>query len=253
MTTTSPIALITGAACRIGAGIARYLHARGYALALHCRHSRAALQALGDELEAIRPGSTLLIQADLTNAACWSGLVAQTLARFGRLDALINNAAAFYPTPLDAATPAQWDDLFATNARAPFFLTQAAAPHLRASRGAIVNLADIYAQTPLRGHAIYSISKAALVMLTRALALELAPRVRVNAIAPGAILWPESGADLERQQQLLAATPLARTGHVDEIAEAVHWLLAGAGYITGQVLNVDGGRTLGSGLERCLE
>jgi len=241
----SPIALITGTARRIGAGIARHLHARGYALALHCRHSRAELQALANELDAIRPGGTLILQADLVDVERLPGLVSQTVQRFGRLDALINNASAFYPTPLDTTTPAQWEDLFASNARAPFFLTQAAAPYLKASGGAVVNIADIYAETPLRGHPMYSISKAALVMATRALALELAPEVRVNAIAPGAILWPEHGRDVERERQLIAATPLARLGQVEDIAEAVHWLLTGARYTTGQVLRVDGGRGLG--------
>jgi len=245
MPTHLPIALITGAARRIGAGIARHLHAHGYALALHCRHSRDQMQALAGELEATRPGSTLILQADLGEVERLPGLVAATVERFGRLDALVNNASAFYPTPLAEATPAQWDDLFASNTRAPFFLAMAAAPHLKASAGAIVNITDIYAQVPLRGHSIYSMSKAALMMATRALALELAPEVRVNAIAPGAILWPEHGHELEREQRLIASTPLARMGRVEDIAGAVHWLLTCAHYTTGQVLRVDGGRGLG--------
>jgi len=240
-----PVALLTGAARRIGAGVACHLHARGYALALHCRHSRAELQALADELDAIRPGSTLILQADLVDVECLPGLVDKAVQHFGRLDALINNASAFYPTPLETATPAQWDDMFASNARAPFFLAQAAAPYLKASSGTVVNIADFYAQTPLRGYPLYSISKAALVMATRVLALELAPEVRVNAIAPGAILWPEHGREVERERQLIASTPLARLGQVEDIAEAVHWLLNGARYTTGQVLRVDGGRGLG--------
>jgi len=238
----SPTALITGAARRIGAGIARVLHARGYTLALHCHTSRAEAEALATELNAIRARSACVFTADLADVGRLPDLIHQVLARFGQLDALINNASAFYPTPLESATPAQWDDLLASNARAPFFLAQAAAPHLKARRGAIVNLADVYASSPLRGHAIYSMSKAALVMATRALALELAPEVRVNAVAPGAILWPESGRDPARETRLLAATPLARLGQVEEIAEAVHWLLAGASFTTGQVLRVDGGR-----------
>jgi len=242
MPTVHPVALVTGAARRIGAAIARHLHAQGYALVLHCRHSCAQAQTLAAELEAIRPGSTLVVQADLADMECLPGLVAAAAERFGRLDALVNNASSFYPTPLDQATPAQWEDIFASNARAPFFLTKAAAPQLKASGGAVVNLADVYAQAPLRGHSIYSISKAALVMATRALALELAPEVRVNAIAPGAILWPEHGPDHAREQRLIACTPLARIGRVEEIAEAVHWLLSGASYTTGQVLAVDGGR-----------
>jgi len=245
MPTPSPIALVTGAARRIGAGIARHLHAHGYALALHCRHSRAEMQVLADELDTIRPGSTLPLQADLNKVERLPDLVTQTVSRFGRLDALVNNASAFYPTPLAEATPAQWEDLFACNARAPFFLAKAAAPHLKASGGAIVNIADLYAEAPLCGHSIYSMSKAALVMATRALALELAPEVRVNAIAPGAILWPEHGHSLEREQRLIASTPLARMGRVEDIAEAVHWLLTSVRYTTGQVLRVDGGRGLG--------
>jgi len=244
MPAMSPVALITGAARRIGAGIARHLHAHGYALALHYRHSRDPAQALAAELDATRPGSTLILQADLVDVERLPELVARTMERFGRLDALINNASAFYPTPLDTATPAQWEDLFASNARAPFFLAQAAAPYLKMTGGAIVNLADIYAETPLRGHPVYSISKAALVMATRALALELAPQVRVNAIAPGAILWPEHGRDLERERHLMASTPLARMGRIEDIAGAVHWLLDGAGCISGQILRVDGGRSL---------
>jgi len=240
----SPVALITGAARRIGAAIARRLHGEGYALALHCHQSRSEAGALAAELNAIRPGSALVMQMDLREVERLPELITQVVAHFGHLDALVNNASAFYPTPLDAATPAQWDDLFSSNARAPFFLAKAAAPHLKARRGAMVNLADIYAETPLRGHALYSMSKAALVMMTRALALELAPDVRVNAIAPGAILWPEQSQDRERQQRLLAATPLARLGQVEEIAEAVHWLMHGARYTTGQVLRVDGGRRL---------
>jgi len=244
MPTHAPVALVTGAARRIGAAIARHLHTHGYALALHCRHSRADMQALADELDAHRPGSTLVLEADLVDVERLPGLVAATVERFGRLDALINNASSFYPTPLDEATPAQWEALFASNTRAPFFLAKAAAPYLKASAGAIVNLADIHAETPLRGHSIYSMSKAALVMATRALALELAPDIRVNAIAPGAILWPERKRDLEREQRLIASTPLVRTGRVEDIAEAVHWLLTGASYTTGQVLRVDGGRGL---------
>jgi len=244
MPRSPPVALLTGAARRIGAAIARHLHARGYALALHCRHSRAKAEALARELDAIRPGSTLVVQADLVDVERLPGLVAATVERFGRLNALVNNASSFYPTPLDEATPTQWEELFASNARAPFFLARAAAPYLKASGGAIVNLADLYAETPLHGHSIYSISKAALVMATRALALELAPEVRVNAIAPGAILWPEHRHEIERERRLIASTPLARMGRAEEIAEAVHWLLTGASYTTGQVLRVDGGRSL---------
>jgi pteridine reductase len=244
MTNDRPVALVTGAARRIGAAIARALHAAGYEVALHCQRSRAEADALAATLEATRAGSTLVLQADLAAFDRLPELVARIIGRFGRLDALVNNASAFFPTPFGDTTPAQWDELFAANARAPFFLSQAAAPHLRAARGAIVNLADIHAERPLRGHAVYGMSKAALVYMTRALALELAPEVRVNAIAPGAILWPEEGKADAEKAALLARTPLARTGTLEEVAEAVRWLLRDAGYTTGQLLRLDGGRML---------
>ena len=242
--TARPVALVTGAARRIGASIARRLHAAGYDLALHHFRSEADAAALAAGLDASRPGSVQLLQADLRAFDRLPELVAATVGRHGRLDALVNNASGFHPTPLGTVTPQQWEDLFATNARAPFFLAQAAAPHLRAARGAIVNLADVYAGRPLPAHAPYSAAKAALVSLTRALALELAPRVRVNAVAPGAILWPEQGQDPAARQAILDATALGRPGTPEDIASAVHWLLsADAAYVTGQVLHVDGGRT----------
>ncbi len=244
MSAPCPVALITGSAKRIGAAIARRLHAEGYDLALHYRGSGDAMQALAQELESARAGSVLTLQADLSEFDRLPELVAQAVGRFGRLDALVNNASAFKPTPIGSATPQAWDELFASNARAPFFLAQAAAPHLKASRGAIVNLVDIYAERPLAGHTVYCMAKAALVMATQSLALELAPEVRVNAVAPGAILWVENETNHAKQQALLARTPLARTGAPQEIAEAVRWLLRDATYTTGQVIRVDGGRML---------
>ncbi len=246
MSSPRPIALVTGAARRLGAAIARRLHAAGYDLALHYRHSAADMAALVAQLEAERPGSAFALQADLAEYDRLPELVAHTLGRYGRLDALVNNASAFSPTPLGTITPADWDAQFLINARAPLILAQAAAPHLKAARGAIVNLVDIYAERPLRDHVVYCMSKAALVAATRALALELAPEVRVNAIAPGAILWPEEGKAEAAKSALLARTPLARTGSEDDIAEAVLWLLQGAGYTTGHVLPVEGGRLLQS-------
>lgn len=243
--TPAPVALVTGAARRIGAAIARRLHADGYDLALHYHASAADMRVLAAELESIRPGSVLPLQADLAAFDRLPELVAQAVGRFGRLDGLVNNASAFFPTPMGAATPAQWDTLFAVNARAPFFLAQAAAPHLAASGGAIVNLADVYALQPRADLTVYAASKAALLGTTRALAVALAPRVRVNAIAPGAILWPDAGVDEELQQALLVRTPLGRTGTPEEIAGVVAWLLRDAAYVTGQVLRVDGGRHLG--------
>ncbi|CBA15351.1 pteridine reductase [Xanthomonas albilineans] len=238
------VALITGSARRIGAGIARHLHAAGYRVALHAHTSQTELRALALELENARADSTLTLQADLRDTAQLPGLVTQCVQRFGRLDALVNNASNFYPTPLHEATPAQWDDLFAVNARAPLFLAQAATEQLRQHGGAIVNLTDLHAEQPLRAHPLYGAAKAALAMLTRSLALELAPQVRVNAIAPGAILWPDAGKDPAAQQALLARTPLARTGDIADIAEAVRWLLDDAHFVTGQTLRVDGGRGL---------
>lgn len=239
-----PVALITGSARRLGAAIARTLHAAGYDLALHCRHSRGELDALAAELEQLRAGSTFVQQAELADFDRLPELVAHAIGRFGRLDALVNNASSFAPTPIGTVTPAQWDALFASNARAPFFLAQAAAPHLAATQGAIVNLADIYGERPLREYTVYCMAKAALIMMTKSLALELGPAVRVNAVSPGAILWPESGGDGAKQQAMLARTPLARTGTPEEVAEAVRWLLQDARYCTGQVLHVDGGRLL---------
>lgn len=244
MPISSPVALVTGSARRIGAAIARRLHAEGYDLALHYLRSGAEMQALAAELESARPGSVLTLQADLCEFDRLPELVVRTVGRFGRLDALVNNASSFQPTPIGMATPQQWDDLLGSNARAPFFLAQAAAPHLKAAGGAIVNLVDLYAERPLAGHTLYCMAKAALVMATRSLAVELAPEVRVNAIAPGAILWPENEAADSVQQAILARTPLARTGTPEEIAATVCWLLCGATYTTGQVINVDGGRIL---------
>lgn len=243
MPSSRRVVLVTGAARRIGAAIARRLHAEGHDLALHCRNSLADVQSLANELEAVRAGSTQVLQADLAAFDRLPELVAKTVGRYGRLDALVNNASAFYPTPAGSATPAQWDELFAVNARAPFFLSQAAAPHLRAARGAIVNIADVYADKPRADLAVYAASKAALLAVSRGLAVSLAPDVRVNAVSPGAILWPDGGVDADVQAALLAQTPLGRVGNPDDIAGTVAWLLGdAAGYVTGQVIHVDGGR-----------
>ncbi|GAA0717759.1 pteridine reductase [Dokdonella soli] len=242
--TERPVVLITGAARRVGATIARTLHAAGYDLALHCWRSRRELDALVAELERARPRSTLGLQANLADLARMPELVLNTLLHFQRLDGLVNNASAFHPTPIGAITPTQWDELFATNARAPLFLAQAAAPHLAARHGAIVNLIDIYAERPLPRHSVYCMAKAALVMATKALAQELAPAVRVNGVAPGAVLWPEAGKTYADQQELIARTPLKRSGTPDDVAGAVLWLLRDAPFVTGQIIRVDGGRSL---------
>ena len=244
MTDSRPVVLITGAAKRVGAVIVRTLHSAGYDVALHHRNSAAQASELQAELERARPGSTLVLQADLSQFDRLPELVAKTVGRFGRLDALVNNASAFYPTPIGTATPGMWDDLFAANARAPFFLAQAALPHLKNSHGAIVNLVDIYAERPLKKHTVYCMAKAALVMMTLSLAQESGPEVRVNGVAPGAVLWPESGKSYTDQQALIDNTALQRTGAPEDVAEAVRWLLADARYTTGQIIRVDGGRAL---------
>jgi pteridine reductase len=239
-----PVALVTGAARRVGRVIARTLHAAGYDVALHYRNGKAEAEQLAAELESRREGSVLLLTCELANTAELPKLVLRTVQRFGRLDALVNNASAFYPTPIGDATEAQWDELFASNAKAPFFLAQAAAPHLRAARGAIVNLVDIYAERPLARHPIYCMAKAANAMLVLSLARELGPEVRVNGVSPGAVMWPEAGKSAADQQELLARTALRRAGSAEDVAGAVLFLLRDAGYVTGQVLAVDGGRLL---------
>jgi len=239
-----PVALITGAGKRVGAVIARTLHAAGYDLALHYRHSAADAELLASSLERQRSGSTFTVQAELAELEALPGMVQRILERFGRLDALVNNASAFYPTPVGSANVTQWNELFASNAQAPFFLAQAATPALRESRGAIVNMVDIYAERPLANHAIYCMAKAALEAMTRSLALDLGPDVRVNGVAPGAVMWPSDGKAYDDQQAMLARTPLQRAGSPDDVASAVLWLLRDAPFVTGQIIRVDGGRTL---------
>lgn len=244
MTEPARVVLITGAARRIGAQIARTLHAAGWSVAIHANQSADALNKAAFALEMARPGSVLSLQADLADPQAPAQLVEDTLAHFGRLDALVNNASNFFPTPLGQLTAGQFDALMAVNARAPLLLAQAAAPALQRRGGAIVNLTDLHASTPKREHAAYCAAKAALAMVTASLALELAPQVRVNAVAPGAILWPEEGKPEAARLALMQRTPLARLGTVEEVAEAVRWLIEDASYLTGQTLGLDGGRTL---------
>lgn len=244
MHSDSAVVFITGAGKRVGAALARDLHGRGFAVALHYRSAQPEAEALAAALNAIRAGSCLLLQADLGDRAQRDALVPHIIAHFGRLDVLINNASSFSPTPIGASSDAHWDDLFDSNARAPFFLSQAAAPFLRRQQGCIVNIADIFGQTPKPQHTLYCMAKAALIMMTKSLALELAPDVRVNAIAPGAILWPESGKPDAEKDAIVQATPLARMGDVDDICQTAAWLIEQARFTTGQVIAVDGGRSL---------
>ena len=239
-----PVALITGGAKRVGAVVARTLHAAGYDLVLHCRHSKAEAEGLAADLSAQRADSVLVLQADLADLPSLPKLIDSALARYGRLDALINNASAFYPTPLESATPAQWNELFASNAQAPFFLAQATLPALRAAHGAIVNMVDVYAERALAEHPIYVMAKAALAAMTRCLALDLGPEIRVNGVAPGAVLWPSDGKPYAEQETMLARTPLQRSGAPEDVASAVLWLLRDAPFVTGQVIRVDGGRSV---------
>ena len=237
------VVLITGGAKRVGAAICRRLHARGANLMLHYRASAGEARLLQAELNNARAGSVALIQADLLDLAKIPSIVEQTVQRFGRLDALVNNASSFFPTPLGSISGSQWDDLVGTNVRAPTFLAQAAAAPLRRAQGAIVNITDIHAERPLKSYLVYSVAKAALTGLTRALARELAPEVRVNAVAPGPILWPDDEQfDEVSRQRIISHTPLKREGTPDDIARAVMFLLADAPYVTGETINVDGGR-----------
>ena len=239
-----PVALITGAAQRIGATIAQTLHAAGFDLVLHYRHSGDAAAALKAELEAARPSSVRLARADLQDPQAPALLLDAVRDFHNRLDALINNASSFYPTPLAEATDAQWMDLIGTNLKAPFFLAQAMAPLLDAAEGCIVNLLDIHAERPHADHPIYSIAKAGNAMMVRSLARELGPRVRVNGVSPGAILWPDQGLSESAKETILARTALARAGAPEDIARTVRFLVRDAHYITGQVIAVDGGRTI---------
>ena len=238
------VVLITGGAKRVGAAICRRLHGAGAKLMLHYRASAGEARLLQAELNGVRADSVALIQADLLDLAKLPSLIDQTVMRFGRLDALVNNASSFFSTPMGEIQPAQWDDLMGTNVRAPLFLSQAAAAPLKKTQGSIVNISDIHAERPLRNYVVYSIAKSALTGLTRSLARELAPDVRVNAIAPGPILWPEGDESFDEvsRQRIISHTPLKREGTPDDIARAVHFLIADAPYVTGETLNVDGGR-----------
>ena len=238
------VVLVTGAARRIGAAIARRLHAGGANLLLHYRGAEAEAASLEADFNAARPKSASKVKADLLAPIAPRLLVSACLERFGRLDVLVNNASTFYPTAVGSIEPGHWEELMGSNLRAPLFLAQEAAPQLKKNGGAIVNLADIHGDRPLKGYLVYSIAKAGLVALTRGLALELAPEIRVNGVAPGAIAWPEDGQfEPAERERIVATTPLSRLGSPEEIARAVHFLVT-APFVTGQVLAVDGGRSV---------
>jgi pteridine reductase len=237
-------ALITGAARRIGAELARTLHGAGASIVLHYRNSAEEAAELARSLNGIRPRSAVTLRADLLETAAIARLAADAVEAFGGLDILVNNASSFFPTPLGQIEERHWDDLIGTNLKAPLFLAQAAARELEARRGLIVNLVDIHARRPLRDYPVYSIAKSGLVALTRALARELAPEVRVNAVAPGPVLWPEP-IDPELQREIVSRTLLKRAGSPLDVARAVLFFAADAPYVTGQILAVDGGRSLG--------
>lgn len=238
-------ALVTGAGRRVGAAIVRALHAEGAGVGIHYRGSAGDAAALAAELNGRRPGSALAIQADLHETAGLKGIVEAVVRHGGRLDVLVNNASSFYPTPLASLDEQQWADLTSTNLKAPIFLAQAALPHLKASRGVIINIVDIHATRPLKDHTVYGAAKAGLAFLTRALARDLAPEIRVNGISPGAILWPEGGVSAQMQDVVLKQIPLKRVGDPADIAGCVVYLVRDAGYVTGQVIAVDGGRSAG--------
>jgi len=247
--TMTPVVLVTGAARRVGAEIARALHAAGACVAIHYRSSAAEAAALAAELNTARQGegreSAAIFAADLLDIEALPQLVESVVARFGRLDALVNNASSFYATKVGAVDAAAWDDLVGSNLKAPLFLSQAAAPHLETSGGCIVNITDIHAERPLKGYPLYCAAKAGLLGLTRALALELGPRVRVNAVAPGPIEWPQGTSDFPPADRtaIIQHTLLKRVGSPADIARTVKFLVFDAPYVTGQVINVDGGRT----------
>ncbi|WP_090718753.1 pteridine reductase [Nitrosomonas sp. Nm166] len=240
------VILITGGAKRVGAAICRKLHAQGARLVVHYRSSMNEASALQHELNQKRPDSVAMVQADLLDTELLPDLIEKAAKRFGRLDALINNASSFFPTPLNQCTLEGWDDLVGSNLKAPLFLSQAAAPYLKQQHGCVVNIVDIHTERPLKNYVIYNAAKGGLLALTRSLAVEMAPEVRVNGVSPGPILWPEEGkwTDEAVRRHTISGTLLKRCGEPDDIAKTVQFLVADAPYITGQIIAVDGGRSI---------
>lgn len=238
-------ALVTGAAKRIGAVIARTLHDAGANVAIHYHRSADDAEQLAAELNRARPGSVFTVGADVRDVDALERMAQEVIARTGKLDVLVNNASNFYPTPLGTVTPAQWHDLVGSNLKAPLFLSQALLPALRASRGVIINIVDVHSQRPLRDHPVYGAAKAGLAMLTRSLAKDLGPHIRVNGVSPGAILWPDEGMSDALRAGIIKQTALKRSGEPEDIANTVLFLVRDAPYITGQIIAVDGGRSVG--------
>ena len=242
---TGKWALITGAAKRIGECVVRRLHRQGAGIAIHYRQSAEPAEELATALNLKRPDSAIVLRADLRKTADLPQLVKAVVDHAGRLDILVNNASSFYATPLETVTEEQWDDLVNTNLKAPLFLSQAAAPYLKQSSGVIINMIDVHSMRPLRNHPVYGPAKAGLAMLTRSLAKDLAPDVRVNGVSPGAILWPDDGITEKLEESILKQVPLGRTGEPEDIASCVLYLIRDANYVTGQIIAVDGGRSIG--------
>ena len=241
----APVVLVTGGAKRVGAAIVKRLHHEGWRVAIHYRASADAANALAAALNALRADSAITVQADLLQTAMLAALIEPVISRWGRLDALVNNASTFYPTAVAEFTDTDWTTLIGSNLKAPLFLSQAAAPYLKEAGGCIVNITDIHAERPMSGYLIYNVAKAGLRGLTHALARDLAPEIRVNAVAPGPIEWPDDGQiSPEERERILDHVPLKREGGVAQIAEAVKYLVCDANFVTGQTINVDGGRSI---------
>lgn len=244
MSDSNPVALITGGAKRIGHQIASMLHASGYDIMIHYRSSQQAASALVHSLNEARDNSAAMVQGDLLDINSVPTIVDSTIQQFDRLDAVINNASTFYPTPIELINEEYWNDLVGSNLKAPAFIAKHAVPYLRQSNGCIVNIIDIYGQTPLSNHPLYCSAKSGLSMLTKSLARDLAPEIRVNGVSPGAVLWPENNKTEFSQDELLKRIPMQRMGSPEDIAKAVRFLLMDADYITGQIIAVDGGRSV---------
>jgi len=246
MSHSNKVVLITGAAKRVGATVARHLHEQGMRLAIHYHNSAQEAEQLSAELNQQRTNSAIIWQGDLKDISSLPNLVEHVITTWGQLDVLINNASSFYPSPIGKATETHWNDLIGTNLKAPFFLAQAAAPYLIKQQGCIINMLDIQATSPLPSYPIYSIAKSGLLMLTKALAKDLGPNVRVNGVAPGVVLWPDDETEFDKsiQEKIIARTALKRAGTPQDIAKTIDFLIQQANYITGQVIAVDGGRSL---------